>query len=345
MKNFNYDELGYNAGITWYHRWSDSSFLKGSTTSVSLKQRSINELRFTKDAFNVIFYGNAMYAGDSAHFDGSSFLGITFRQLQLGWQKSFGQKDAPWSIFVGVSFLQGITANDLTVTKGNLYTEQNGEYVNLNSDFQYWTSDSTAAQLSNFKGIGASGDVVLSFPLGKKGNFKFAINDLGFIRWSKLSKGYAGDTSIHFEGVQVTNLFAFQDTSFLKVNKDTILKRAGVKQVVQRFTTILPTTISMVYSINVWHNQATLKAGLYYKPAFDPYPLVFASISTYKLKFVYPSLMVSAGGSQGFNAGFALSKVISRRIFITIGSENVLGIIAPNQFTSASAFAALSVKF
>jgi hypothetical protein len=345
MKSFNYDEFGYNAGVAWYHRWSDSSIFKGATTSISLKQRSINEIRFTGDAFNLIFFGNAMYAGDSARLDGSKYLGITFRQLQFGWQKSFGTKDTSWSLFVGVSVLQGMSANSLTVAKGNLYTDPNGEYVDLNSSFLYWTSDSTASHLQTFKGIGVSGDIVLSFPVGRKGNFKFAMNDLGFIRWNKQSKGYGSDTSIHFEGVQVNNLFAFQDTSFLKVNKDTLLKRAGVKQVQQHFTTILPTVISMVYSLAVWHNQATLKAGIYYKPSFDPYPLVFVSISTYKLKFVYPSIMVSAGGSQGFNAGIALSKIISKRIYITVGSENILGIVAPNQFTSASAFAALSVKF
>src|SRR5689334_4636162 len=34
MKNFNYQEFGYNGGISWYHKWSDSSFFRNGVTSV-----------------------------------------------------------------------------------------------------------------------------------------------------------------------------------------------------------------------------------------------------------------------------------------------------------------------
>lgn len=345
LKKMNYYEYSYNASLSWYHYWGDSSFFRKCVTGISLSERSVTELQFTRDAFNTVFYGNAMYAGDSAFFTGTGLLNIRFRQLKFSWLKKFGSADSSWTLSLSASLLQGINANHLITGTSSLFTEQNGEYLDLDSRFLYSQSDTSANPLLAFNGTGASADLVLSFPMGKKGNFKFIINDAGFIQWNNKSLHYLQDTSIHFEGVEINNLFSFKDTSFLSMDKDSVLRLMGVKSGNRPFTTHLPMRIGMCYTTSLWQNQAELRAGFQYKPAFDILPVFFISFSMLKPKFVHPAIMLYGGGTQVFNVGVALSKVINDKLFFSIGSEDVLGFVAPGTFGSVSAFMRISVRW
>ncbi len=345
LKGMNHYEYSYIASLSWYHYWGDSSFFRKCVTGVSLSERSVTELRFTRDAFNTVFYGNAMYAGDSAFFTGTGLLNIRFRQLKFTWLKRFGSADSSWTLSLSASLLQGINANHLTTGISSLFTEQNGEYLDLDSRFLYSQSNTTDKTLLAFNGTGASADLVLSFPMGAKGNFKFIINDAGFIQWNNKSLHYLQDSSIHFEGIEINNLFSFKDTSFLNIDKDSVLSLMGVKTRERQFTTHLPMKIGMCYTASLWQNQAELRAGFRYKPAFDILPMFFVSFSMLKPKFIQPAIMLYGGGTQVFNAGVALSKVISDKLFFSIGSEDVLGFIAPNAFSSVSAFTRISVRW
>lgn len=345
LKKINYQEFGYDAGISWYHYWSDSSLFRKCVTGVSLSERSVTELRFSKDAFNTVFFGNAMYAGDSAFFTGTGLLNIHFRQLKFNWLRQFGNNDSAWTLSLSASLLQGIDAGYLATGKSSLYTEQNGEYIDLSSAFLYSQSHTSSSSPFAFNGTGLSADLVLSFPMGARSNFIFSVQDAGYIQWNRKSLRYLQDTSIHFEGVEVNNLFSFKDTSFLNINTDSILQLMGVESSEQSFTTRLPMRIGMCYTVTLWQNQAELRAGFEYKTSFDLLPCFFVSLSSFKPKFVYPTVLLSAGGTRVFSAGVGLSKVINDKVFISAGSNDLLGIIAPGTFGSASAFARAGIRF
>lgn len=345
LKKMNYQEFGYHAALSWYHYWGDSSVFRKCVTGISLGERAVTELRFTRDAFNTVFYGNAMYAGDSAIFTGTGLLNIHFRQLRFSWSKQFGNADSSWSLSLSASLLQGLNANYLATGISSLFTEKNGEFLDLNSRFLYSQSHTTANSLLSFNGTGASADLMLSFPMGKRGNFKFFINDAGFIKWSTKSLHYLQDTSIHFEGIAVNNLFSFKDSSLLNIDKDSVLQLIGVEQNEKEFTTHPPMKIGMCYTVSLWQNKAEFRAGFQYKPAFNLLPVFFVSFSSFKPGFIHPSVMIYGGGAQLFGVGAALSKVVNDKLSFSVGSEDILGLIAPKTVGSASVFVRVGIRW
>ena len=100
MKNLNVMGANMNYDISvFFGRNSKYSYLVG------FKDQRIFNSSFTKDFYQLVFYGNQLYKGETKNLSGSSINSLRFQELKLGfmWHKI----DTTAKVGVSISILKG----------------------------------------------------------------------------------------------------------------------------------------------------------------------------------------------------------------------------------------------
>ncbi|MBA2407919.1 MAG: hypothetical protein H0V65_08010, partial [Chitinophagales bacterium] len=246
LRSVNAFELSSSAEL--FYRFEKNNFLFNTPALITLnfKAGSINEAKFTKDLFQIIFFGNASYAGATADFSQTENLSYRFHQLRLGVQKKFDFINHNWEAGIGISVLAAKSGSSLKIDQGTLFTEQYGSFIDASYNFEYSVSDTLNKGYFAYDGIGTSADATLSY-IPDNGSLRllFFMNDMGFIRWNRQSQLYSADSSLHFEGFEVIDLFNSSDSALLPFNKDSLLHLTGTKISSKSFSTLLPVKFSL----------------------------------------------------------------------------------------------------
>jgi hypothetical protein len=337
-------EFNYGGGI--FFRFQRDSFLfkQPACYTITFRTASVQQVRFTDDLFNVVFFGNAGYAGQTADFSGSSELNYNFNQLRFFTQKKFG-KTSQWEGGAGLSFLTARQGTAIQLDRGTLYTEQNGEYIDASYHFTYFVSDSSNHGGLQVDGLGAAADLFLSFMLPDSiSKFTFSVNDFGFIGWNKNSRIYRADSSFHFEGIEVTDLLHPADSSLFNFNADTLLKKTGAKVGSEAHQTWLPARFSLMYT-RLFNERWMASAGISYRPLTDLLPFFYVQPQFAITPKLRTALLLGYGGTDKFTAGLTVDAAIGKNIALQVGSGNFLGIFVPGETTSTSLFLQAFVNF
>lgn len=330
-----------------YYRFIAPEFLFHSPAllSLSLKNGGVQQTKFTDDLFNVVFFGNAGFAGTTADFSGTRHQQYDYRQLRLGIQKKFFTPSAAWETGIGLSFLTAKNGSGLDLAHATLFTEQNGEYIDAVYEFTYMESDASNTGSLQVDGAGAAADIMIAYiPNGGKSRFIFYANDLGIISWNKNATLYSADSALHFEGIAVTDFLQDNDSAFFQFNKDSLLKETGTVTKSGSYHTVFPMRFSFVY----FHNFSSRwmgKAGMTYRPYPDLLPMFFIQPQFMIAPWFTAGLSLSYGGTAKLGVGVLADAVISQRMHIRLASENLLGIVLPQQTSSTSLFLQAAVTF
>ncbi|MEO6440961.1 MAG: DUF5723 family protein [Chitinophagales bacterium] len=337
----------FNTDGEIYYRFIAPDFLFHSPAllSFSLKSGAIQQTKFTDDLFSVVFFGNAGFAGATADFSDTRSELYDYRQLRFGIQKKFFTASSAWETGIGISFLSVKNGTDLELTHATLFTEQNGEYIDAVYDFKYMESDSSNTGSLQVDGVGAAADIMICYtPKGGRSNFVFYVNDLGIISWNKHATLYSADSSLHFEGITVTDFLLDTDSTFFQFNKDSLLKKTGTAVESGSYSTVFPMRFSFVY-FHSFSNKWMGRAGITYRPYPDLLPMFFIQPQYLFTRWLTAGILLSYGGTARLGAGVLAGAVISKRIHLRVGSENVLGLIMPEQTSSTSLFLQAAVTF
>jgi hypothetical protein len=345
LKPFNAVDFNYNLSIAYTHRLDSLFGCPKGNLIVSLSTRSLNSVHFSNDDFNLIFFGNAEYAGQTAYLSGSNASLTYFNQLRVGWNGTTqNHNGSSVSFGVAASFLQGRKSFDLSVPVGTLYTQQDGEYINAGYNFLYKTNDTTSTNLYTFNGEGASLDAFVEKKFSKTFSVSFSASDVGFIAWGKNSLQANADSNIHFTGYNAGNIFQLTDTAFNKINKDSILKLLGVREHQQSYTTVLPFHLELSFAkyITAWHS--VVSGGIihwYYNPSqFILYAKFNRTFGRHFFAGVSADVNSIGSFEAGLDAGVRLNHL---SLFASAGNlfENFL----PETSTSATAGVSVSYSF
>lgn len=336
LKALNTVDFNYNLSLA-YRKKADSLFgCPHGNLFITISTRSLSSARFSNDAFNLIFFGNVQYAGKTAYLTGSSASLIYFNQLRIGWNGTKQQKNnSSISFGAAVSLLQGRNNFNLTTPAATLYTEPYGEYINVNYDIAYKTSDTTSSNIATFNGGGLSFDGFVQKKFSSTFSITLSASDVGFIAWGKNSLQTNADTGIHFTGYNAGDLFTLTDTAFNKINKDSILKLLGIREHKQSYITSLPFhfELSATKLITSWN--AALSVGVVYWNYNPGQFIAYARFNHMFNKYFYGGVTADVNSIGSFEGGLDAGLQLNH-FTLSASAGNLFENFVPQISTSAT---------
>lgn len=177
----------------------------------SVSYRFTEGMRFTKDDYQLTFFGNSDLVDQTAHIGPSRHEQVQYSTI------GFGIQDRRSGTWLELALVNGQSLNAVDIRTADLYTATDGRYLDLRLDGDYWASDTAEYSFGRNNGIGAA----INFQwnktvciLGAPAIFGIGVRDLGVVAWSSNSVLVSSDTTIHFEGLVVDDILDLGDLSF-----------------------------------------------------------------------------------------------------------------------------------
>jgi hypothetical protein len=341
MKQLNVLGVNMNYDISaFFGRNSKYSYLIG------FKDQRIFNASYTKDFYELVFYGNKPYLGETKNLAGSNINSLRFQELKLGfiWHKI----DTTAKVGVSISILKGQQLFYVKAKEGSsLYTNSDGTELVFNSDFNMALSDTTNKNNPfAYSGIGASADIFFETPykgkLGKGSVLTVNANNIGFLHWFDNSVQYSSDSTFKFDGYHIDNLFDLQDSTLAAINRDSVIKNTTNAHK-ESFNVNIPTNLLIINKIQ-FTNKFYLSVGFRYVFNSNFKPYFFTDAEYHFTPKISGALHIAYGGYSKLNMGLAFSYV-SKSWFLKIGSNSLQGYISPSNTYGQGAFISVAKKF
>jgi hypothetical protein len=302
------------------------------------------DTEFASDLFKFTFDGNKQFAGERIDIGNTNFNYYALQKLNVGLIR--------YNDFNGILAKEGIILNlikaqesqSIKVAEGSLFTEEYGREIEVDLNYLYQSSDTANTGIGAFNGIGVTTDLFTEIILKNGDKVYLGINDLGFVRWNNNSIKIATDSSFHFEGIVVDNIFDLNDSLASNLSRDSIIDDISTENRKNSYFMTMPASVNINYT-KVINASWKINLGVYHKILSNYFPLI--SLNGYY--YVNPKLVVrghvSYGGYGKLNTGLALSKSVKEYFDIFVGTNNIEAFIMPNLAYSNSGFIGVKAYF
>jgi hypothetical protein len=343
----NKNRLGADINTGVYAAFKLDSLLHKKDISLffAVKDRQHFDAAFSKDLYKVGFYGNAAYAGKSADFDGFNMTLLRYQQVQIGLFSSKYDSAARWG--VGISFLKGEQYASIYAKTAELYTSEDGQYINFNTSMEVAKSDTANKGIGAFNGAGASVDIYFEAPFKTRfGNSKLrvSISDIGLISFNKNTLYLKQDSMFHYSGFNISSIYDLQDSTLSNsTSQDSIIQAiAPFKK--QSVSVTLPAILNLSFETRFSKNFE-LSEGIRYVFNANYNLLAYVKGSFYFSERFMLSATLSYGGYSTFNCGIGVFANLGKGFMVYAGSNNIEGYIVPKKTTAQGAYFALVKNF
>lgn len=199
-----------------------------------LENKQLFGARFSEDAARLALYGNAGFEGQTADFDPMDY------ELTSWYQFYYEQmyRTETWQYQMGLGFVLGNEFERFELDRGSLYTAENGEYLDVDAQYELLKAGETGL----IKGLGASLRASVEHTSIKGWKTRFGFRDLGWVHWNSLSTTILADSSFRYEGEEFPNIFDLRDS--LLLGTDDRLDQAFFTSEESSFGAWLPVEIS-----------------------------------------------------------------------------------------------------
>jgi len=344
LKNSN--RIGGNVNVGVYGSFKLNSINNSKEISLffAVKDRTHIDAQFSRDFFNIGFYGNSKFAGKTADLNDFSLNFIRYQQLQMGVFSSKLDSAARWGI--GISFLNGEQYLSVLAKKAELYTSEDGQYIDFTTDMFIAKSDAAKNGLGAVNGFGSSVDLFFEAPFKTRmGNsyLRLSVSDIGFINFNKKTLTLEQDSIFHFTGFQINNFSDLHDSTFGAKSKDSILNGvAPFKK--QSFSATLPAVLDFNFETH-FSKYFHLTEGFRYVFNGNYSLLVYLKSNFYFNPKFMLSLTLGYGGYGNLNYGIGLKANLGNGFLIYAGSNNIEGYISPKNTGGQGVFFSLGKQF
>jgi hypothetical protein len=337
-----FNRLGYNLNYGIYGVWrTDTINHRTFNFFFAMRHKATINAVFSPDAFNLAFFGNAMYAGRTANLAPFNFMSMSYNQAEIGLVSTdFGGKA---QLGMGLSFLAGQKLLAVGARNATLYTDPTGQNLQFNSNAEMYQSD-TAGNSKFINGYGASLDLYFKAPykIGKRsGVISVSATDMGFMYWNKNSLYYHKDTSYFYDGVTINNITDLQNVGFGGVSKDSLQNKYIPFAKKALFYTI-PSTLSV--NTNTDFGKYHLEVGYWYVFNSNDVGYYYVQGDKYLNSGWMTALQLGYGGYETFNLEFLFSKQTKNSTF-KLALDHLQGLLLPNKFGGAGAYVEYSHSF
>lgn len=297
---------------------------------IAAKQQYLIHAGYTKNFFQLAFYGNKPLAGSTADLAQSNINTITFNELKFGIL--FKKVDSTAKIGISLSVLQGNRLIYFAFGKNSsLFTSASYDEIIFNSNFNVTISDTSQKKWYQLNGIGASTDIYFETPykskLGKMSILSVNINNFGFIHWLRNSVKYSTDSILKFTGYQINSIYDLKDSTLSKINADSTFKKITNARKGE-FNTNIPTNLILYNKIFFGNMKFSLGTGFRYIFNANYKPYIFTEPSYQFNSHFQGTFHIGYGGYSLFNFGLSLMYQTQQWHFY-IGSNNLQGWILP----------------
>lgn len=343
-KNSNIIGADLNYGVYVGIKLDSLMHKKNISLFFSLRDRAHFDAQFSKDFYKVGFYGNSAYAGEMANFNDFSLNFLRYQQLQVGLFSSKYDSAARWGI--AISFLKGEQYASIFAQKAELYTSEDGQYIDFNTNMQVALSDTAKKGIGALNGVGASIDIYFEAPFKTRfgdSKFRVSVADIGAIKFNSKSLYLNQDSLFHYEGFNVTSIYDLQDSTFANTSQDSIISSvAPFKN--QSFSATLPSVFNLSYETR-FTKHFELIEGIRY--VFNGNNHLFGYVKGNFIinKKFEVSATVGYGGYGKFNYGVGAFGNLGKGFIIYVGSNNLEGFVTPQKACGQSAYISLVKNF
>ncbi|MBP8822480.1 MAG: hypothetical protein KBH07_02405 [Flavobacteriales bacterium] len=307
--------------------WQDNLFgWENWMPRISLSHRDLLGIRFTKDAYDLTFFGNAPFEDRVANLGPSAFEQVTFQTL------AFGMEHRTTGTFLEAGVVNGMHLNTGKLNQADLYTAPDGRFLNLELDGHYERSDTAENQLS--KGLGLVINLQWSHRfhgLGGVQKLTCSATDVGFVVWGPRSLSASKDSSIHFEGMRVENIM---DLEGLILDEHRLQDSLGLGYSPGGTTKLLPARFAAELQFGPLLTLRSARQQQAFVVSVDqlvlPGHLPHASLrwNTALFHVLMATVGVSNGGSGGLRAQTGLEAAIGQHLQLGVALPNVIGLFS-----------------
>lgn len=192
------------------YRNHTSKIFKDSTKGFLLKYGIYNfsAIEYAEDVFDLLFYGNSAFIGDTAFLTGSRFDSYTFQKIGFGWFDKYSKSSFTLNAIGVHNIISGRIEN------GSLYQSASIDSIGLSLDAKYNQSNSNA-----FCGFGLAVDIDYRFDMPKNKNekiyFQLLMRNLGVVCLPKV-RSYSINSNVNYDAYSIDDLMnastIFNDT-------------------------------------------------------------------------------------------------------------------------------------
>ncbi len=298
---------------------------------IAAKQQYLIHAGYTRDFFQLAFYGNKPLAGSTANLAQSNINTIAFNEFKVG--VLFKKVDSTAKIGISISVLQGSRLIYFNFGKNSsLFTSSSYDEIVFNSNFNVTISDTSQKKWYQLNGIGASTDIYFETPyksqLGKYSVLSLNINNFGFIHWLRNSVKYSTDSVLKFTGYNINTIYDLKDSTLSKINADSMFRKITNARK-GGFNTNIPTNLILYNKIYFGHLKFSLGTGFRYLFNANYKPYIFVEPAYQLNQYFQTTLHFGYGGYALFNFGLSLMYQTKHWHFY-IGSNNLQGWVLPN---------------
>jgi hypothetical protein len=308
-----------------------SAFIKGGKSFdflIGIKNQEVLNASYTRDFYNLMFYGNQRYKGQTADISNCNVNALRFQEVKMG-AMIYGV-DSVGKIGLSLSFLKGEQLFYIQTLESNLYTSDDGSELLFNSNFSMALSDTNNRRLGSFNGIGASADIYFETTykskVGKRSVLVVNANNLGFIHWRNNSVQYSSDSLLRYSGYRVMTLNDLKDSTLQRLSKDSLLRNVANARN-ENFNVNIPTNLVIVNKIYFKKEIFALSTGFRFIFNANYRPYIFVE-PEYRMKNIMLGLHAGYGGYTRMNVGLSFSWR-SPEWFVRIGSNSLQGFVVP----------------
>ena len=322
LKNSNRFGLSFDAFVS-YTRRNDSVFsLRNSSYTFSIGTHYHIESRFNEDAFKLYFKGNKGFAGKTANVSDFTYNQLSWQYLNFTFGHEFKYGLNKYGYSAGIGFLKGQKLYRIETDRANIFTEEIGSYLDLDAHIKINQSDSGKNSLTDFNGAGFELNFSGFWTDKKRNTLSFSIDNMGMIFWNGNSAFVEADTSLRFEGIDISYLLDFRDTIRKTISVDSALVQPYLdKRVYKSYTSMLPSLIHVNYQYILRPGRIDAEAGINYLIFSEAIPQEYIRINYTLQQRHRMSLMMRYGGYSAFQAGLAYKLWFLDRWLFTIRGE------------------------
>lgn len=298
--------------------------LDGWMARASVAHRDLLGVRFSQDAYDLSFFGNARFEDRIAKLGPGAFEQIRYQSL------AFGAEHRRTGSYVEVGVVNGMDLNTGQLRQADLYTAPDGRYLDLDLDGNFQRSDTAEGRWS--KGIGMVVALQWRHELDLFGGRQIltcSARDLGFVVWGPRSLQLQRDSAIHYEGILVDNIL---DLDGLILDQHHIQDSLGLGYQPGTITTPLPACFTLQLELGREIVQRSSRAFHAYEVALDQYWLTGYKPRLSAIRNVglggqcLATVGVSAGGFGGIRGELGVEFNICREVRFGLGTPNVVGL-------------------
>ncbi|WP_018343492.1 hypothetical protein [Cytophaga aurantiaca] len=336
LKKSNSIGVDLKAGIYGQHTF------KKIRVEAGLNYRDFYSSQYSADAYKLAFYGNSMYAGQTASLDPMSMYNVNYQTIYLGVKKTVGKKQ---NIQLGarLGFVRGGRLQRIHSKNLSLYTANDGSYLTLNGKFDVaYTDDSTYSAVPSMNGAGLTSDYFFSIK-GKQSELAIELLDVGFVRWNDVAT-YKGDGSYTYDGIAIDNIIGGNGIVLDPVNLATIFENMGIHKTVKDVTYMLPSTVHVSYYRHL-SPKVTITGGVRQQFVHGYIPKIYGKLAYYLKKDFVLIPTLSYGGFGRADVELGIAKSFSEHLLVSANLMWFEYLVAPSKTSGQGMSVAFSYYF